>query len=235
MLRILVIALLLASPASGESAVDLAGTWHVLVHYKDDNAPHPERERWDDRIWVFERVGNRLRWREYPIVVFSSDAGRFERRGTGQYARILGSWEPNKAQRAQIAAGLEVNPRGMKSKSLRGSDADGWRSHNRATRASASVITYVEHWSIDGPAVRPVFIREDQLGAERAEDMVGVTRYTTREVAAGGDVLRGVFERDGTRHGTFRMTRSGEATSVKGSGKTPGQRAVDFPALTEPE
>jgi hypothetical protein len=228
-------ALLLAGPAFGESAVDLVGTWHVLVHYKDDNAPHPERERWDDRIWVFDRVGDRLRWREYPIVVFSDESGRFERRSSGQYARILGSWEPNDRQQAQIAAGLEVNPRGMKSKSLRGSDAEGWRSHSRPARASASVISYVEHWSIASVEDRPVFTREDQLGAERTEDLVGITRYTTGSIDPGGGVLRGAFERDGTRHGTFRMTRSGKATDVKGSGKTPGQRAVDFPALGEPE
>jgi hypothetical protein len=233
-LRTLAMALLLAGPAFGESSLELAGTWHVLVHYKDDNTLNPERERWDDRIWRFERVGNRLRWREYPIVVFSDESGRFERRGSGQYARILGSWEPSEGQRAQIVAGLEVNPRGMKSKTLRGSDAEGWRSHSRRAPASASVISYVEHWSIDGVMERPVFTREDQLGAERAEDLVGVTRYTTRSIDPGGDVLRGVFERDGTRHGTFRMTRSGEATDVKGSGKTPGQRAVDIPGLGEP-
>ena len=83
--------LLLAGGASAEG-VDLLGTWYVLVHYKDDNAPNPEQERWEDRVWVFEKKGRRLKWTEYPIVVFEDDSGRFERRGTGQYARILHSW-----------------------------------------------------------------------------------------------------------------------------------------------
>ena len=49
------------------------------------------------------------------------------------------------------------NPRGMKSKSLRGSDAEGWASASRARAASASVITYTENWSIEGMPDRPVF------------------------------------------------------------------------------
>jgi hypothetical protein len=76
-----------AAPARGE--VDLNGTWHVLVHYKDDSSPNPDRLRWDDRLWAFEPSGSRVRWMEWPIVVFSDDTGRFERRGTGQYARVL--------------------------------------------------------------------------------------------------------------------------------------------------
>ena len=56
---------------------------------------------------------------------------------------------------------------------------------------------------------QPVFRREDVLGSGRTESLEGVTEYATTEVASGGDVLRGTFERDGTRHGTFRMLRAG--------------------------
>ena len=49
-------------PAARAEAVDLIGTWHVLVHYKDSATDHPERERWVDRVWKFEREGSRLAW-----------------------------------------------------------------------------------------------------------------------------------------------------------------------------
>ena len=37
--------LLAATPVTPAEAVDLIGTWHVLTHYKDSSAEHPERER----------------------------------------------------------------------------------------------------------------------------------------------------------------------------------------------
>jgi hypothetical protein len=218
----------LALPASAaEPAVDLIGSWHVLIHYTDDNSHDPSLERWDDKLWVFERSGSRLRWTEYPIVVFADETGRFERRPTGQYARILHSWQPNPDQLAQIREGLEYNPRGMKSKTLRGSAAEGWRSSAAARAASASVITYTEHWSIEGTPGAPVFARRDVLGSALSESMEGLTRYATAEVEPGAKVLRGSFERDGTRHGSFRMQRAGAAGVVKGSGKTQGERLLE--------
>ena len=106
--------LLLAGPASAEPGINLAGTWHVLVHYKDDNAPKPERERWQDRIWVFDRVGNRLRWREYPIVVFSNESGRFERRASGRKAGSMSVWwAPIAVHRALTRSGSRGPARRM--------------------------------------------------------------------------------------------------------------------------
>ena len=215
------------APSLAEDDVDLIGTWHVLVHYRDDHTVRPEQERWDDRVWVFERSGSRLRWTEYPIVVFSDETGRFERRSTGQYARVLHAWEPNAKQLADIHSGLEYNTRGSKSKTLRGSDADGWASQRRSGAISASVITYTENWMIEGMPARPVFTRTDVMGSARTENVEGVTQYATDEVDAGGDVLRGSFERDGSRHGTFRMMRSGGARIVEGSGKTQGERFLE--------
>ena len=206
--------LLLAGGASAEG-VDLLGTWYVLVHYKDDNAPNPEQERWEDRVWVFEKKGRRLKWTEYPIVVFEDDSGRFERRGTGQYARILHSWEPSESQRADIRNGLQVNSRGSKIKTLRGSDADGWSSSRQMSAASASVVTYQEVWTIEGLPSRPVFRRADMMGGGRTDSMEGLTEYATVEVK--GNTLRGTFDRDGTRHGTFTMMRSGDVGAVQGA------------------
>jgi hypothetical protein len=219
--------LILALPAPASERLDLVGTWYVLVHFTDANTAHPEAVRWDDRIWVFERKGSKLEWREYPIVVFADETGRFEALGTSRQARVVAPWEPNEAQRAQIEGGLEINTRGMKSKALRGSDEAGWRSASRAGAASASVITYTENWSIEGLPERPVFSREDVMGSARSESLEGLTRYATTEVAAGGAELSGSFVRDGTRQGTFRMRRAAPVTTVKGSGKTQGQRLMD--------
>ncbi len=202
--------LLLLAPAAARAEIDLVGTWHVLVHYTDDNTSHPDEMRWSDRVWVFEKKGSKLRWTEYPIVVFSDESGRFERRSTGQYARVLGAWEPSESQRRNIEAGLKINTRGSKKKSLRGSDAEGWHTTSRARAASASVITYQENWSIEGLLALPVILQEDVMGSGRSETMEGVARYETTAVEESGAVLVGRYERDGTRHGSFRMTRSGD-------------------------
>jgi len=201
-------------PAAAQ-AVDLIGTWYVLIHYKDDHAGNPLQERWDDKVWVFEEKGTRISWTEYPIAVFDDEKGRFERRHTGQYARILHYWEPDAGQLADIADGLQVNQRGAKTKTLRGSDAKGWSSSRRRSAVSASVVTYQEVWTIEGMPTRPVLTRSDSMGAGRTETVEGATRYATAEVLDGGDLLTGTYERDGTRHGTFRMLRSGEAGALK--------------------
>lgn len=216
-----------ADEVRGE-AVDLIGTWHVLIHYTDDHAHATDQMRWDDKVWVFERSGSRLRWTEYPIVVFRDQTGRFESLGGARASRVLGGWEPNEAQLAQIRAGLEVNDRGSKSKTLREHGEDGWRSTTRPSAASASIVTYVENWSIERASETPIFRREDILGSGRAESLEGVTEYATTEVAAGGNVLRGTFERDGSRHGTFRLLRAGAAQGVKGSGKSEGERFYEM-------
>ena len=210
LLALLLPALLLLAPAAARAGIDLVGTWHVLVHYTDDNTNHPDEMRWSDRVWVFEKKGSRLSWTEYPIVVFSDESGRFERRSTGQYARVIGAWEPSESQLANIEAGLKINTRGSKKKSLRGSDEEGWNTTARARAASASIITYQENWSIQGLTDLPVILQEDVMGSGRSETLEGVARYETTAVEEAGRVLVGRYERDGTRHGSFRMRRSGE-------------------------
>ena len=222
-------ALLLLAPCAAARAADLpdrlAGTWHVLVHYKDANATHADEERWDDRVWVFEKTGDRLRWSEYPIAVFADESGRFERRPSGQLARVLGYWEPNEGQLAEIADGLELNSRGMKSKTLRNTRGI-FSSSSRPTAASASILSYTESWSIEGTPERPVFRREDSLGGERTESLDGVTRYTTTQADSSGAVLTGSFERNGSRKGSFRMMRAGAGKALT-TKKTQAERMRD--------
>lgn len=218
--------LALAVPAA---ALDLVGTWHVLVHYKDSATPNPERERWDDRVWEISREGDRLRFVDYPIVVFSDDTGRFENLGGNRASRVLHFWEPNASQLAQIRDGLEINRRGSRTKTLRATPGEGWTSADgRAAYQSARFITFTETWSITGLPDKPVFTFDDVMGSATTESFEGRTVYETESVEGGGQVLRGRFERDGTRIGTFRMTRAGSASATKGSGKTDGQRTMEM-------
>jgi hypothetical protein len=210
--------------ARAQAAVDLAGTWYVLVHYTDDTTHDPKQMRWEDRIWVFERKGSDLLWREYPIVVFQDESGRFEKLGTNRSSRVVAAWEPNPGQLAQIASGLEYNTRGSKEKVLKGSDAAGWSSGAGARAQSANVISYVETWSVDDVGSNPVFLRLDSMGSSEDDVAEGRTEFRTESVEYGGAVLRGRFERDGTRHGTFRLMKTGDASITKGSGKTQQER-----------
>jgi len=223
--------LLLALWPSGAVAIgadDLVGTWHVLVHYQDSKAGNPDAKRWEDRIWVFEKQGDQLRWTEYPIVVFEDDSGRFEPGEGSRLSRVLDYWEPNAAQRAQIDAGLAINSRGSRGKSLRGSDAKGWSSAGRGGGyQSARIITYEETWTLDGLPDAPRFVRQDSMGSAGSEQFEGRTLYETTSVEEGGKLLRGKFDRDGTRIGTFRMLRSGAAHSVaEGGGKSVAGEAI---------
>ncbi len=215
--------LLLAVAASRAEALDLSGTWYVLVHYKDDTTAKPEALRWEDRIWVFQQEGGDLVWKDYPIVVFQDDDGRFERSRRG-YSRVVAPWEPNAGQLEQIRSGLEVNARGAKTKTLAGSDAAGWRTKARAQPQSAGYITYLESWAIENPGGKPVFGRQEVLGASSMESLEGGTRFTTQSIGENGAELRGTYERDGTRHGTFRMMRAGPVGNVGQDGKTPNEK-----------
>jgi murein DD-endopeptidase MepM/ murein hydrolase activator NlpD len=181
----------------------------VLIHFQDSETNKPDAWRWDDRVWKFERKGDRLEWTEYPIVQFDDDTGRFEAMRGGRAARVIGAWEPSATQLADIQDGLAVNSRGSKTKAL-SAEAGGtkWTSGAGGGADSAMVITYSENWSIEGLPDAPVFSREDSMGGASAESMEGSTRYKTESVAPGGDEIKGSFDRDGTRSGNFRMIRS---------------------------
>lgn len=208
-------ALLGAASASG---VELAGSWYVLVHYRDGGSGDPEQERWEDKVWVFEQRVGRLRWIEYPIAVFEDETGRFERNAAGRYARIPHFWEPDAGQRADIADGLRVNSRGSKHKTLRRSPEQGWSSERTSAAASASVLVYSEVWRIDGLPDLPVFSQTDFLFGASGEGVESLTRHTTSAVREGGEVVVGAFERNGTRRGTFRMMRCGAVAALTGRG-----------------
>jgi murein DD-endopeptidase MepM/ murein hydrolase activator NlpD len=190
-------------------AVELEGTWYVLIHFQDSETNKPDAWRWDDRVWTFTRKGDRLEWTENPIVQFDDDSGRFEAMRGGRAARVIGAWEPSASQLSDIQDGLAVNSRGSKTKTLR-AEAGGtkWTSGESGGADSAMVITYSENWSIDGLPDAPVFTRDDSMGGASAESMEGSTRYQTESVSPGGAEIKGSFDRDGTRSGRFRLIRT---------------------------
>jgi hypothetical protein len=228
-------ALALAAAPAAAGQVDLEGTWHVLVHYRDANTAHPETDRWDDRLWEFEPKGDRLRWTEFPIVIFEDETGRFEQLSTSRAARVLHAWEPSPEQLANIRAGLAANDRGSQSKTLRRT-GEGWASTLRPSGAGASVITYQESWSVEDPEGLPVFTQDDVLGAETAASFEGRTQLRTEQVLEGGELLVGSFARDEARRGTFQMRRAGPRREVaKTSSNEQVRRAALSNLLRSPE
>ncbi len=221
--------LLLTSPAF--ASVDLVGTWYVLIHYRDSTTANPDADRWEDKVWKIEQKGSRLQWTEFPIVVFNDGSGRFGRVGRNARARLLVAWEPNARQMEEIRQGLQVNSRGSKTKSLRGSPKRGYASSSAARSTSALTVSYQETWSIDDPTGLPVFTRDDALGtdvalATNSDALVsGRTRYQTLEVSADGNRLTGVYSRDENKQGTFEIIRAGEARGIESDGRTPNEKA----------
>ena len=219
MLRIATLAFVLAlGMARAAFAVDLEGTWYVLVHYQDSESAKPEQWHWDDRVWRFAKKGDRLEWEEWPIVVFDDESGRFEAARGGRATRVLGPWEPSATQLADIHDGLQVNSRGYKSKTLRSEQGGtAWTSGDGGGAESSLVITYSELWTIKGLPGAPVFERDDSMGSATTESMSGHTVYATESIGANGDEVTGRFDRDGTRKGTFKLIRSSGTEGLKGA------------------
>jgi hypothetical protein len=191
---------------------DLEGTWFVLIHYKDSATNNSDSDRWLDKVWTFEAKGSRLYWVEYPIVVLDDTRGRFESYKGNPRSRVLANWEPNERQLDEIMHGPRVNSRGSKSKSLRGSDAKGWKSVGRSRVSGANVVGFHETWSIEPKGDRRSFMIEEVLGNPEqgsAEDSAeGKTLYAVEASRKDGQEYLGRFDRDGTRTGTFKMIRT---------------------------
>jgi hypothetical protein len=172
----------------------MLGTWYVVVNYDDAQAVNSdERKRWEDKVWVFELRGTRLVWTEYSELSFKTDVGRYQTLAGGREIRSSGSWNPNKAQRAEIEGGLAASPQWVRTKTLRGDVVTGYRSSGRQNRESASVIGFSQTWEIVDP-------------------LEGETLYTT--TSRKGEVLSGEFTRDDAQKGSFEMRRAGKIQLV---------------------
>lgn len=178
----------------------------MLVHYRDLRSALPEQDQWEDRLWLFQREGDGLRFREYPLVHFSDEAGRFERAG-GERQRVLGAWEPSPAQRGEIETGLRVDAYGAREKRL-GRTPSGFSSA-RSRFDSARVVSFESVVELDLSGAAPRIVVSDSLGSSAAgQALEGRTEYRGERVAGDGSV-EGRFDRDGRRVGSFRMLRAG--------------------------
>lgn len=208
----------IADTAPGKPAPsNLEGSWFVLVHYKDSATSNHDSDRWLDKVWTFKHKGSRLTWIEYPIVVLESSVGRFESYKGNPRSRILAKWEPNQSQLDELLEGPRVNTRGSKSKSLRGSDARGWKSAGRNRVAGINVMGFHETWSIGPDAEGRAFTIAEVLGNDARGNSEGKTTYTTVSTNAAGNEYTGTFNRDGTRIGSFRMFRTAKIRPLKSS------------------
>ncbi len=194
------IALLLAAPPA--RAVDLEGTWYLLVHYRDGASPNPDAMRWEDRVWHFQREGERLLWTDYEVVRFVDSRGRFERD-----RRVLGPWEPSRSQRREIERGLFANPRGARVLALEKTEDGGWRTRvdPDALRKSRAVMSFGLAGSIRGTRDLPIFAIDEMLRSLGSVPSLSQTVMTTRSASPDGDRLTGDYARSADRHGTFRM------------------------------
>jgi len=209
LLAVLLACLVEVSPsAAGSKPINLEGTWYVLIHYQDPKTANPDAMRWKDFVWVFEAEGSRLKWTQYPTVVFEDPVGRFESIQGNPRSRVLAAWEPNPEQRESLSSGPRVSQRGKKVKTLRGSDANGWQSPRRPLQVGPSVMTYQENLTIEGLAGLPLFLRQDVVGNRSASDQSEGTRYQVESIEADGRRLSGDYRRDGRQYGTFRMWRT---------------------------
>lgn len=210
----------LIEESAEEWTVSPEGLWYVLVYYTDDHAMDPNAWHWEDHLWVIRQKNGNLRWREYPIVVFEDVTGRFERIGRNSLSKVTGKWEPSEDQLENIRRGLQVNDRGALSKKLKAANrAHGegeivWESAGPGVVTSASVITFSSTWQIERQGGMPTLSWNDLLDAGRAESLDGRTEFRCERIDENG-VVHGRFDRDGVRHGVFRLYPSGGPQSLK--------------------
>ncbi len=209
-------------PATEEKALafPVEGLWYVLIHYTDDHAVDPAAWRWEDHLWSITSEDQKLSWRDFPIVIFDDKTGRFERIGPNPLSKVGGAWEPNAGQLENIGVGLMVNERGAQTKRLKAASRENgtshilWESQAPAPATSASMVTFSSTWRIEKREGMPLFSWNDSLDSGRAESMEGRTEFRCERVDEKG-VVHGNFDRDGVRHGRFRMYPSGDVQPLK--------------------
>jgi hypothetical protein len=184
-----------------------SGDWYVLIHYRESGLDAPVATQWDDQIWRFSRVGDRLRWTIFPDPEFRDSTGREERAPGGEWARSSGAWRPSAAQTAEIEKGLAWSDRDEWVKRLVPSREGGWTSASRRPSASVSQLAYHELWRIEENDQGPTFSRVAALGSGRAKTLEAGTRFIARGVAPGGEKISGEYLREGEREGVFEMLR----------------------------
>jgi hypothetical protein len=162
-----------------------------------------------DEVWRFERVGADLRWTIFPDLAFRDETGRFEDI-RGQRARLRHAWRPSADQLAEIRAGVDVDARTARTKTLRPDGRGAFASGARARAGSASAVAFGERWEVRDVDGEPEFTIAASLSSGRTDSLEGVTRFTADSADAEAGRIEGAYARDETETGRFYMWRKGE-------------------------
>ncbi len=202
-------ALWLAPTARADEAVfptALLGSWHVLIHYRDAGAAHPEQWHWEDRVWELRSDGDRVVWSEHLLVRFVDESGRFTDLGTNRAARVAGAWQPNERQAVQIASGLQVVGRTHRSRTLARAPDGAWRTPEGSGALSGLTgdSVYTSSWSVEPRPDRLALVQVDEVRSATGVERLGETVYTLERRASpprGSGIWTGEYARDATRRG----------------------------------
>lgn len=196
----------------------LLADWYVLIHFEGRPEGETERPQWEDQIWTIKASKENLRWTIFPHVEMKRTGGRYQERSDGLVALSPGTWSPDAQQWEEIRSGLKTDPYSSRSKTLRPSGPDAWRSSGRLRSASASMVGYHELWKILFEGDLPVFSRVDSMGSARTDVLDGQTRFVTEARDPDKGELVGRYQRGETFQGRFRMVRmEGRDASEPGS------------------
>ena len=196
----------------------LLADWYVLIHFEGRPEGETEGPQWEDQIWTIKASKENLRWTIFPHVEMKRTRGRYQERSDGLVALSPGTWSPDAQQWEEIRSGLKTDPYSSRSKTLRPSGPDAWRSSGRLRSASASMVGYHELWTILFEGDLPVFSRVDSMGSARTDVVDGQTRFITEARDPDKGELVGRYQRGETFQGRFRMVRmEGRDASEPGS------------------
>lgn len=190
--------------------LDLSGAWYVLIHYRDDRSQDASIARFKDFAWSIRQAPTQLVWESYPFVLFDDDTELLRRHAMTEHL----AWEPNKKLRARIRESIQVSPRGMTKKRLRGSFEQGFKSEAPSGAGGLNTLTFSRHWNVsfEKPRVR-IEIVDSLSGTQGLEGMEESTVFEINE-RVGSDELRGRW-REAHKQGSFRMLRARERRVVK--------------------
>ena len=196
----------------------LLGDWYVLIHFEGRPEGETESPQWEDQIWTIKASKENLRWTIFPHVEMKRTRGRYQERSDGLVALSPGPWSPDAQQWEEIRSGLKTDPYSSRSKTLRPSGPDAWRSSGRLRSASASMVGYHELWQIRFEGHLPVFSRVDSMGSARTDVLDGQTRFITEARDSDEGEWVGRYQRGEAFQGRFRMVRmEGRDASEPGS------------------
>ncbi len=198
------------APAQGLQSLDLSGEWYVLLHYKDSKSADPSITKFKDLSWSIRQDEQQIVWKENPYVIFD-EGTEVERR---YKMRAHEPWQPEGLVLGLLRKHVDVSERAERSKRLRGSVDEGFRSLPPISTGAANTLSFTRDWKLDFGEDKVRIVIVDSLGG--SELLGEMEEATVFEITERGpdDELLGTYS-EGTKSGTLRMIRSNERRVVK--------------------